>query len=312
MNLPVFRSSDLTPDGEPIAVGGRGVIYRVKLVKDTADFEDGHEFLLKVYKRDVLAKNGMAMNHHLDLVNRLLTSNSGFFDSRLARPLAVVHKNGQFVGYVMKPFQDGCTFDLKHFNGSKSVALKDFKIFLNSSAERARMGVPDLTTKEKLLLLEDFLGTLQKLHALEIIVGVISGNNLVMQSKRNGQNRLRAIFLDVDSFRASSKPNPLGSEVTPDWSVPEDKEKNRVQANKKTDVYKAALMVRRLLHQVEENTEHSYTLRKSVNTRDFLVSAGGKKLLKTIDACFSNPPITRPTALTLYEHFCDFNRRYIE
>jgi serine/threonine protein kinase len=251
------------------------------------------------------------MHNYLNLLDTQLNVQSPFFTSRLARPLCIIEKDKKFLGFLMKEFNSGCTFEVQHNDGTSSTQLQEINYFLGSAQERIKLGVPSLAPYTRLKLLDDFLKTVSQLHKLEIVVGDISGKNLLLNFKVGAKTSNRVVFLDVDSFRLASKPHPLGTESTLNWWAPENIQDSSLQSTKSSDVYKAALLVKRFLHHIPESSTASYNVKKSSPTKDFLVKNEGQVLLDVLEACSASPKF-RPSAQKLSFHFSSFVKHVLQ
>jgi serine/threonine protein kinase len=304
--LTRIQSGDLhsLKDGRPIAKGGRGAIYQVSPKRMLSpEIALNGKFLLKKPRLQLVSLDVEAFSLHLDEINRRLRSDVDYFGSRMAMPLAIVERDEKFLGFLMKEFGEGCYFDKTFSSGEVARTLFEVKVLLNSESERKELSIPSLTTIEKFALITDLLDTLAKLHEQSLVVGDLSGSNLVLQRKASRTNLLRVLFLDVDSFRVDGGRHPAGSESTLHWRSPEELSNSHAQPSTATDVYKAALLIRRLLHQVKNTGHSSYDIYKSRIANNILVSAGGKQLAELVALALDPVVTNRPKAMVLAFHF---------
>lgn len=303
--LPRILLQDLesTSQGAPIAQGGRGTIYPARpRRKLSPEIVLNGRYLLKRPRNLPKNVSTEALSRHLDEIHKRLNSES-YFKSRLAMPLAVVEKDGEFFGYLMPEFSEGCYFTKTFSSGESKPALQELKIFLNSEQERQVLGVPYLDLGMKIAALADIFETLAKLHESGLVVGDFSGSNLVLQNKATRKSNLRVLFLDVDSFSYKGGNHPLGLESTLHWRSPEEVEDGSLRANRPTDVYKASLLVRRLLHQEENTGGSSYDLYRSKISTNVMETISGANLSELIARALDPKPSARPRAMELAFHF---------
>jgi serine/threonine protein kinase len=218
---------------------------------------------------------------------------SHHFYSRLAIPIAVVEKTpGNPIGFLMREFKSGCVYT---FTGSyeTSEQLQELKIFFNSRSEQKRLGTPDLSKFEIQILIGDLLNTLAKLHERGIVVGDVSHSNLVIQKEAK---KIRMIFLDVDSFSSFLEGHPLGLQRSLLYEAPEEE---MGQSSLATDVYKAALLIVRLMSQISGNSENTYAINSIEFCEQEIRAFGGGTLVEMVRRALAVSPDNRPTAAIL-------------
>jgi serine/threonine protein kinase len=203
----------------------------------------------------------------------------------------------------MREFNEGCFFTKTYSDGQKVESLLELKVFLNSESERKRLGVPQLSTLDRIQIVADMLGTLAKLHQQGLVVGDLSGSNLLLQRKASRMGAVRVLFLDVDSFWFGGVSHPSGPESTLHWRSPEELEISSLPPSKATDVYKAALLIRRLMHQDANTGSASYDIYNSRISNQALERIGGATLTKLISAALNSKITARPKAMELAYHF---------
>ena len=287
---------------KPIASGGRGNIYRVVAKRMLSpEVSGGATYLLKRPKHFESGRYQARLTEHLEVVRRRLWDRHRTrFQSRLALPLGLVQKpDDAFVGYLMPEFNEGCFFTKTHFNGENAPALQQVNVFLNSFSERQLLGTPTISMAARFSILHDFVYTLSLLHENDLIVGDISGANLLVQHKPGKRASHRAIFLDVDSFRAPQSEHPSGAESTIFWRSPEELEDVDITPSAKTDSYKAALLIVRLLAQGGVEDRASFDIVDSDVSRQLLVEFGGVELSQVVYRCMDPDPSRRPPSAQL-------------
>jgi serine/threonine protein kinase len=313
--LPRLQLSDLqsTSEGLPIAQGGRGTIYPTKLRRMLSpELVQTGRYLLKRPRVPASQINPQDISRHLDQIRRRLTFEANYFKSRLALPIGIVERGHTFIGYLMPEFTDGCLYTKQFSSGDKKPALQELKVFLNSESERRILGVPSISTSQRVQIVADAFDTLAKLHEKGLVVGDFSGSNLVLQNKPTKKSTLRVVFLDVDSFSYKNGSHPLGHESTLHWRSPEELDSSLVKPNKSTDVYKAALLVRRLFHQEINTGISSYDIYRSKVSNAALIELGGPSLSNLVAKALDPKPEARPKSMELAFHFRELANSLIE
>lgn len=313
--LPRIQLSDLesTSGGVAIAQGGRGTIYPAKLRRMLSPvlMQTGR-YLLKKPRFPTSQINPQDISTHLDEIHRRLIPEVNYFKSRLALPIGIVQRGDAFVGYLMPEFTDGCLYLKKFSSGEEKPSLQELKVFLNSENERRFLGVPRIDTSQRLQIVADVFNTLAMLHENGLVVGDFSGSNLVLQNKPTKKSTLRVVFLDVDSFSHKNGSHPLGHESTLHWRSPEELDNPLMKPTKNTDVYKAALLVRRLFHHEANTGSSSYDIYRSKIANTALIELGGQSLADLVAKALDPKPDSRPKAMELAFHFRELAYGLIE
>lgn len=310
-----IKLDDLTSggNGAPVARGGRGVIYSARPKKMLSpEIVLNGRYLLKCPKMSGASVSGEAIASHLDQINRRLKNEYSFFKSRLALPLAVVENKGQFLGYLMPEFTQGCYFKKTYSDGEVKDSLRELKVFLNKRSERDLFGVPNLEAAQRLAIVVDMLETLAKLHENGLVVGDLSGSNLVVQDKSARKSNQRVIFLDVDSFSYPGGAHPLGSESTIHWRSPEELTNPGAAPTRESDVYKAGLVIIRLLHQVQDTGVSSFDIYKSKVASRSLQVPGGQAFHDFVNLSLGVDSQKRPRSMALAFHARELYRATFE
>ena len=299
MALPQIqrRNLSLENNGKPVASGGSALIWEARLTTMTSKVPIAN-YMFKEYKS--FNTNSFSVAHLNSVVDRIEGNKDTKLKSRLAVPLALIFEEKLFVGFLMKKFDQGCTFSLTRSSGTTESKLMTLDYFLASRETRLKLSVPVLDPWRRWALLLDFWETLAKLHANGVVVGDISHKNLVVARKPGAKERVRdrLLILDVDSFSTRTHLINLKA-TTPLWETPEDTVTSLEQA-KSADVYKAGLVTFRLLEQFFANSESSFssTINDAVAVmlRRKFTKEHNNLLLSTI----SSDPKGRPAAESIY------------
>lgn len=293
--LPRVALSDfVVEDKAPLKSGGLGNVYRVRAGTSLGNnFYRGTPYLIKVLRGKFSEYEKASYFENIERVWRLLGPNRHHFASRIALPLAIVqNERNQPVGFVMKEYKNGCVAKL-HGLAGPFEALQELKLFMNSPSERAIFGTPRLERFESLALVGDFLDTLGKIHTRGITVGDISHSNVILH---RDESKMRAIFLDFDSFGLLDAPHPLGIQTSLLYTSPEERTPGFSAATHASDTYKAVLLAVRLLSQQTGYSENSFSLSDLTECRALIREFGGDSMTRLLERALGENPEMRPTA----------------
>ena len=231
---------------------------------------------------------------NLDSISSMLEDQFPFFYSRIAMPLAILeNEKSEPVGFLMREFRKGCFYTQNRLQG-KTQALQELKLFLNSRSERRKFNTPKLSSRQTIALVGDFLNTLNSLHNRNFVVGDVSASNLIVQIDPEKPNKPRMIFLDVDSFSLSTSDFQPAGVDTPLYVVPEHQVQPNLRPTFQSDVYKAALVIVRLLSQSSGFEGHSFDLVETEHSNEFLSARGAGFVVEILEQCLSDNPENRP------------------
>lgn len=170
----------LTKQGES---GGEGKIFEIK---------NEPNIVAKIYHKDKLTTNKLEKL-------TLMTSKNIAIDG-VCWPIELIkNEKGEVLGYIM-PKADGKTIQTQIM--TKPALLRNF---------------PNLDRKNLVELCMDFLFMVRKLHDLNIIIGDINPNNILINK------RGILYFVDTDSYQVENYPCPVG---TVNFTAPEIQGKN--------------------------------------------------------------------------------------
>ena len=297
--LKRIKLSDLVLEQKtPIAYGGLGNLYRVHAKRTLpGNIQVRKSMLLKTLSQSYSGQEKEEYFRNIDILAGELGQRRDHFYSRLALPLAIVENaKGTSIGFLMREFSQDCTCTLSYQSQGQKKAIQEVKLFLNSPDERLRLGTPVLSREDIFWLLGDFLKTLAMLHERGISVGDLSHSNLIVQHHKNS---MRILFLDVDSFSVNGQPHPLGLQTSGLYRAPEELDQTKLENPFAADVYKAGLIVARLLSQINSPATHSYDLDDFSTSRQALEEFGGKTLLALLEKALLPFPSERPAVKLL-------------
>lgn len=305
-DLPKFDISSfvLLNDRQPIASGGGGQIFEVTPSRKLSPkILLGVSYFIKIPLSEAPIEKPGVFKRHLEEIYKRTERKTAYFESRCALPIAIVERGGKYLGFLMVKFDKGCFFTKTYGNGETGVVLQELQNFLNRPEERNFFSVPRLNLLARLEILADYLETTNQVHEHGLVIGDISGKNIVLQNKPSRNYSYRALVLDIDSFRSVGYKHPLGSQFTQDWMSPEELADHEFMSNKATDVYKAALLATRLLHQAGTDTGSSFDIYASDVAADLLSEIGASETRDLIKAALDPDPTLRPPAAQLSRSF---------
>ena len=169
---------------EEIGRGGEGIIYTIKGYPNA---------VAKIYyedKRDTDREEKLKL-----LIKKFSTANiPQSFIREIAVPITRLYDKDKFVGYVMR-----------------KVNGKPLKIVM-AGDKRLKVYFPNATRLDLVLLCIDFLKKIDFLHSLNILIGDINLNNVLVDSK----DLTKCYLVDMDTVQVDNLPCPVGTdEFTP-------------------------------------------------------------------------------------------------
>ncbi|GAA4758344.1 hypothetical protein [Gordonia alkaliphila] len=300
--------------------GGQAQLYSAPLFCHP---EVTGQVLYKEYERKVLDRFGSALNNGLStLVAYPDSLNPQQRTGLLARtiwPKAVIVDGKQVVGLIM-----GKANPAFWFESDGEELLFNLKKLLASPKhiERQTLTVPSL--RERALLARQLITALHHVHRNNLVVGDVSGNNIVVTNPNRVPDGLpggayQVKFLDVDSFRFQHGSPPVPQGDTPTWELPESlqldveiaaasglqrdslvaRQRLRTQA---TDIYKMGLVMVRLF----DETDDAPLMYEPINARPRMVAAFGEPLTKLLLMMLDEVPERRPTSEYLVQNWSRF------
>lgn len=237
MSVPTIRRSDLAAPGvlTEIGKGGEGTVFDIAGRPDV------------VYK-EYLPRTGLVLNRAA--LERLIARTADFTDherkriaSRAAWPTDLVVDGARVTGYVMPRIPD--TYWRTH---GASHDPRRVPCDLNYLTYRAQWqtskdlvsDVPRLDIPDILRLLGDLAETMALLHRHGLVMGDVSGRNLLWTDRP----ALSVFVIDCDAFRPEGEEAVNPPKESPDWGDPTVK---NGRTNRASDVYKLGLAAYRAL-----------------------------------------------------------------
>lgn len=219
--MTLTRGQPLTADDPGLAPGrrhqigdgGQGTVYAL---------DDAPQFVFKQFKRSgTFAPDAAELQRLIDLPATLAGSDADYLLSRTAWPFAsVVDRSGQLVGFLMPRLDDR----FHHRFGVRSNPVRKLREWNYLSMRRTYVGNPNLhigdlgrlETPTVLKIVADLARLMALLHRAGIVVGDLSGKNLLWALDPEPQ----AMLIDCDSIRFSGTAGVIAPKETADWDDP--------------------------------------------------------------------------------------------
>lgn len=181
--------------------------------------------------------NTLALNHLINLRSAWTEEERSWIEERTVWPRTAVLDGGRLRGYVMKRIPE--TYFRQH---GVRVRPKTVICDWNFLSMRGRYmtnanlvsTVPHPTTEQVSKLVVDLARTIEILHRHEVIVGDISGRNLIWADRPGWQ----VMLIDCDGFRIRGSGAVNYGKQTPDW---EDPVLGQNYTNQQSDIYKLGI-----------------------------------------------------------------------
>lgn len=311
MSAPVVAESSLGTL-EQIGRGGQGVVYRAP---EAALPGVSGRLVFKRYHEDWLGGRQAAIAHSIGRLIDLRDAAGGrSLDAHSTWPLGVVTTDaepGGAVGILLRELPSTCFVDTVLFTRTKRT-LWEVSRQLQSPEDLTARGLPVLTDVELLTLVVRLARFAAFLHRAGVIIGDLSGRNVVL--RRDPAGSVHPMLVDTDGCRLVGQGAHFPQGNTPDWEAPESlvasaalerlraagegdtSEAARLAAranvqNLHSDVYKVSLLVLRLFH---EGSDHTL-VRSSTSAHERLRTLLGAPRTETVMAGLNEDPTARPS-----------------
>lgn len=229
MSANIEYSTDINPATlVEIGRGGEGRVY---------EFADNPELVYKEYvSSSQTSPNPEALTRLIDLPDSWAVAEREWFETRTVWPKTAVFDHGKLRGYMMKRIPETCQRLHGIRKKPRSVPCDwNFLSLRNKYRSNTNLSsdIPDLGTAEITQLVIDLAKTIAFLHDHEVIIGDLSGRNLIWTN----QPSLYVMLIDCDGFRIRGSSGVNYTKQTPDWIDPAVKG----PTNQQSDIYKLSL-----------------------------------------------------------------------
>lgn len=215
-----------------LARGGQGKVHDAPRIR----INQSWPVVFKEYFPEVLARlDTSVLADMVGHIGRMDPNTARWLCDQAAWPAAVVRRQGQLCGFLMRRLPDEFHVDLA-LGQRHGRRPGGWEYLLNPEDYLARLGIP-ITDQLRLILLRELAATLSRLHQLSIAVGDLSPKNLLFSLTP----RPACFFIDCDAMRLAGR-SALPQVETPDWEVPPGEE----LATPASDAYKLGLLAVRL------------------------------------------------------------------
>ena len=219
-----------------LASGGEGIVHSIA----------GQPTLVfKEYKRVVLPKlNITALEGLASLESRIPAADWQRISSRTTWPHTLVYDGSSPVGFLMDRVPS--TYYKKYgLARSPRTVLCEWNYLIHrGGTTNANMTseIPTVDDKIILALVQDLAKTVQALHRNGVIIGDMSGKNLIWDV-----NPTQVLIIDCDSFRIDGAPATTDPKQSPDWIDPMV---GKGSTNMESDIYKLGIAAYRAFWRV--------------------------------------------------------------
>lgn len=226
-----IQRSDLQSNGQLIELGrgNEGIVYRI--AGDTSR-------VYKEYTSDCsTGPSRQALDALIHLRAGMSDADRSWLDLRAAWPQAVVDDGPRMAGFTMDPLPAGLYRRYGMRNAPKQVVCSWMYLAMQDPSRSNPLlldEIPILTSRQLWALILDLSRLIELLHRHDIVLGDMSGGNLLWTDSPEPQ----AFLIDCDSFRLAGSGGVGTPKQTPDW---DDPTLNGAPTNKESDIYKLGL-----------------------------------------------------------------------
>lgn len=225
--------ASIRPELEILAVGGEGTVYRMRSHPD---------LVFKEYKSAQRPHlHVAALSQLLEFPQRMPDAERSWLLSRTIWPLAMVTERGHVCGFTM-PAIDRRYYRRYGLRVSPHEVLCDWnQIVYHGSFKGDHLvsEIPTTSTTDLLRLLLDLARTVELLHRQGLVIGDLSGKNLVWSVRPT-----EVVVIDCDSFHFEGERGVCPYKESPGWVDPT---LQGAPTNQHSDVYKLGVAAYRAL-----------------------------------------------------------------
>lgn len=203
--------AEIAGDLDRLAVGGEGIVYRLRS-RPTLVFKE-----YKEAQRPTL--NVRALVGLVESVASMEPADRQRISTRTVWPKHLVVRNGQVQGFLM-PSVDDAFYRRYGLRANPRLVLCDWNQLTyhhpgSTMQPHMLSEIPMASHGDRLRLVSDLAETLEVLHRGEMVVGDMSGKNLLWTLAPT-----RVVLIDCDSFRRVGHPAACGHKESPGWVDP--------------------------------------------------------------------------------------------
>lgn len=214
---------------QEIGRGGEGVVYSAANLGS------------RVYKEFFATSRSMsdqvALEGLIELQNQWTEEERVWLTQRTVWPETLVLDQGQLKGFIMPSIEQ--RYFRKHVIGQNQKTILCEWNYLSFrekllSNPKVVSEIPRVSTVDAIALVHDLSKTIKLLHKYGVIIGDVSGKNLLWTDSPN----LQVMLIDCDSFKIAGPGDVAWPKQSPDW---EDPFLNGKPTSQESDIYKLAL-----------------------------------------------------------------------
>jgi len=231
--VSVISFASISQNVERLSEGGEGIVFRIR---------NQPNLVYKEYKANQLPHlNIQALEDLMSIIGTWEASHQARLLSRTVWPQSLVAHGAEKRGFLMPAIEE--TFYRRYgLRSNPKRVLCDWNHLSYQDAPLPRhmiSEVPRPSVEEKIMLIKDLVATVDLLHQHDIIVGDMSGKNLIWTTQPN-----RVIIIDCDSFRIDGRKGVCVHKESPGWIDPTLQGR---QTCKESDIYKLGVAAFRSL-----------------------------------------------------------------
>lgn len=209
--------------------GGEGVVYSAATLGN------------RVYKEFLSASHTTpdqaALDRLIGLQSQWTPEERAWLTQRTVWPETMVFDQGRLKGFTM-PSIEKRYFRRHGIRQNPKTILCEWNYLSLRTKFQSNPNivseVPRVSPVEALVLVHDLSKTMKLLHKYDVIIGDISGKNLLWTDSPN----LQVMIIDCDSFRIGGSDGVASPKQSPDW---DDPFLNGKPTSQESDIYKLAL-----------------------------------------------------------------------
>jgi hypothetical protein len=214
---------------EELGKGGEGQVFAIRRIQD------------KVYKEFLSAASTIpgrpALEHLIELRSKWSPEETQWLSMRTVWPEVVVLDGSRMRGFLMPKIAPQY-FRRHGIRSNPKTVPCEWNLLSMRTRYRGNPNisttVPEISNYDALVLVHDLAKTVAMLHRHDVIIGDMSGRNLLWTDTP----KPHVLVIDCDSFRVSGSSGVASPKQSPDW---DDPHLNGAATSQESDVYKLGL-----------------------------------------------------------------------